>query len=578
LNYICAQRSGDFDVAVRVEGIGASDARARAGLMLREDLTPGAREYLVTVGPGATNAADGSGAGYNGVETLERSAANALLTGFPNSPNPPVLGSSYGNGQTNLYPIWLRLRRTGSSVYAYTGADGTNWYLCARDNSLPANWAGTFYVGMVTTANSLTNYTQARFSHYGDYVAPALRQALLVAGGNNGSSGGLSGLVNGGSTGFTIPSALDTPAGAPNAPGVWQPSDLWLYNLLTTNLGYSVTVVDGYTARSEDAAGMSLLLWGGTVYSWDVGNKFQTSGVPVVVWKAGSAPRNGWGTGNGNSSSQTQLKIVHTNNPIVAGLFPSNSVLTVSGSGQYFGYVTSLASGFTVVGVNPANSAQYLAYYAEKGAQLNGNAPTNIASARIVGLWLGDNGNSSIGDWSQATYYGYTLLLNSLNWAAQNPALITGQPQSTNVPAGATATFTVTVTNNATTPLSYQWWQVVPGISTSAVANASSVALANAYTTPPLWAANSGWQYYVVVTNALNAVTSLVATLMVPQAQLSPPTLANGTNLIVSWTGGGLLQSATNVTGPWTLLTNSTSPFTSPISSDTPRQFFRVQQ
>lgn len=103
-------------------------------------------------------------------------------------------------------------------------------------------------------------------------------------------------------------------------------------------------------------------------------------------------------------------------------------------------------------------------------------------------------------------------------------------------------------------------------------------ALANAFTTPALWAANSGWQYYVVVTNALNAVTSSVATVTVPQAQFSPPTLSNGTNLVVTWTGGGLLQSATNMTGPWTLVTNATSPFTSLIISNTLQQFFRVQQ
>jgi hypothetical protein len=49
-------------------------------------------------------------------------------------------------------------------------------------------------------------------------------------------------------------------------------------------------------------------------------------------------------------------------------------------------------------------------------------------------------------------------------------------------------------------------------------------------------------------------------------------------NLTVSWIGGGLLQSATNVTGPWTLFSNATSPFTSLISPNYPRQFFRVQQ
>ena len=62
------------------------------------------------------------------------------------------------------------------------------------------------------------------------------------------------------------------------------------------------------------------------------------------------------------------------------------------------------------------------------------------------------------------------------------------------------------------------------------------------------------------------------------RAQLSCPMLLNVSNVVVSWTGGGILQSATNATGPWAVVTNAVSPYTNLLCPDEPRMFFRVQQ
>lgn len=56
---------------------------------------------------------------------------------------------------------------------------------------------------------------------------------------------------------------------------------------------------------------------------------------------------------------------------------------------------------------------------------------------------------------------------------------------------------------------------------------------------------------------------------------LDMPTLSNG-HLTLAWTGGGTLQSATNVAGPWLDLTDTASPFTISISPTVPRQLWRV--
>jgi hypothetical protein len=63
---------------------------------------------------------------------------------------------------------------------------------------------------------------------------------------------------------------------------------------------------------------------------------------------------------------------------------------------------------------------------------------------------------------------------------------------------------------------------------------------------------------------------------VVPVAAKFSPVTKQGNNVILSWTGGGTLQSADNVTGPWTDVANASSPFTAAIS--VAKRFYRVKQ
>jgi len=51
---------------------------------------------------------------------------------------------------------------------------------------------------------------------------------------------------------------------------------------------------------------------------------------------------------------------------------------------------------------------------------------------------------------------------------------------------------------------------------------------------------------------------------------------ASGNQVQLSWGTLGLLEQATNVTGPWTINTLATSPYTVTVGPTTPRQFYRV--
>lgn len=59
------------------------------------------------------------------------------------------------------------------------------------------------------------------------------------------------------------------------------------------------------------------------------------------------------------------------------------------------------------------------------------------------------------------------------------------------------------------------------------------------------------------------------------QPKFNPPTVQGG-NLVLTWTGGGTLQSADDITGPWTDVAGATSPRTVPITGA--RKFYRLKQ
>lgn len=72
----------------------------------------------------------------------------------------------------------------------------------------------------------------------------------------------------------------------------------------------------------------------------------------------------------------------------------------------------------------------------------------------------------------------------------------------------------------------------------------------------------------------------ILATGEVVPTLVSQPTLSfqnTGTNLVLSWPGNFILQSATNVVGPYLDVTNATSPYSADVQQF-PMQFFRLRE
>ncbi|MFN3405651.1 MAG: glycoside hydrolase family 2 TIM barrel-domain containing protein [Cytophagaceae bacterium] len=128
--YVYQQVSGDREIIARVAGIQNTDPWAKAGLMIREDLTAGARHASVFVTPS------------NGVSLQSRSTTG---------------GSSVSNTVAGIAaPRWLRLERRGNTFTAFHSADGNAW---SQIGSLTISMSQTVYVGLAVTShnNSVIN-------------------------------------------------------------------------------------------------------------------------------------------------------------------------------------------------------------------------------------------------------------------------------------------------------------------------------------------------------------------------------------------------------------------------------------
>lgn len=93
--------SGDVIITARVVSLQNTDPWAKAGVMVREDMTSGSRHAFACVTPG------------NGVSFQSRSTAGGASASVP--------------GPRVAAPRWVRLVRIGGTITAYDSADGATW-------------------------------------------------------------------------------------------------------------------------------------------------------------------------------------------------------------------------------------------------------------------------------------------------------------------------------------------------------------------------------------------------------------------------------------------------------------------
>jgi len=135
-------RTGDFDVKVRVASLDQRDPFTKAGLMVREDLTAGSRNAMLS-----TTFSD------KGYRFTWRQVANDLTQAGGSGP------VSFPNG-------WVRLQRVGDKISGYRSTDGVNWTLV--QSATITGLAQTVFVGLAATSHNATLSTTAQFRDFGN--------------------------------------------------------------------------------------------------------------------------------------------------------------------------------------------------------------------------------------------------------------------------------------------------------------------------------------------------------------------------------------------------------------------------
>ncbi len=159
INYLYEQKTGDFDVVVRQKSITKASNWTKGGLMIRESLDPGSREWSILNTPlnvDNLQSAAGDGTGANQLQCVAR-------------PGTSGASEDWGNGLLipPTYPnAWVRLSRHTVTnldttvhcfINGYYSSDGVNWSLLGQ-NDTTTNGDSTVlpdpvYVGIASTAH-----------------------------------------------------------------------------------------------------------------------------------------------------------------------------------------------------------------------------------------------------------------------------------------------------------------------------------------------------------------------------------------------------------------------------------------
>jgi uncharacterized repeat protein (TIGR01451 family) len=162
--FVYQQRTGDFDVKVRVPYQDLLRTPNKAGFAVRPSLDAFGPSVFAGVNPMLP--------GRNIYEGTVRQAYNVATT-------------SWGAGTVCTYPnTWLRFRRVGNTFIRYSSSNGATWQCDGQTSPSPA-FPETVYFGFAVCANvgtaNLQQMIRAEFDNYGDFGGYAGAEITSVA-------------------------------------------------------------------------------------------------------------------------------------------------------------------------------------------------------------------------------------------------------------------------------------------------------------------------------------------------------------------------------------------------------------
>lgn len=129
---------GDGQIVARVTAVQNTNNHAKAGVMIRESLDPGARHATMVVTP------------VDGTQFLRRKEAGGTTT----NTNP--------HRDRGKLPYWVKLVRQGNTFKAYESPDGQSWSLAGED-AVPLGPHAL--IGLVASSHQLKVTNTATLDH-----------------------------------------------------------------------------------------------------------------------------------------------------------------------------------------------------------------------------------------------------------------------------------------------------------------------------------------------------------------------------------------------------------------------------
>ena len=135
-HYVWQPLNGDADVIARVASVEYVANWVKAGVMIRQALTPDSPHALMLVSAG------------KGLAFQRRVATGG--------------GSTSTSGGAGTAPAWVKLQRRGATITAYRSADGVSWTLVGSDTfTMPTN----VYVGLAVSSHDATRVATVTFDN-----------------------------------------------------------------------------------------------------------------------------------------------------------------------------------------------------------------------------------------------------------------------------------------------------------------------------------------------------------------------------------------------------------------------------
>ena len=150
-NFFYLEKTGDFDIAAKIESLSTPHLYTKAGLMAREDLTAGSRHIFFQLFPD-NKARNKNNGGFEYQYRLQKDGEMKAIypTRFDGTPEFPV---TFPN-------TWIRLKRVGNLFTGYTGTDGITW---KEYTSFTLDLTQKVYLGPAITSHNKTEAATAKF-------------------------------------------------------------------------------------------------------------------------------------------------------------------------------------------------------------------------------------------------------------------------------------------------------------------------------------------------------------------------------------------------------------------------------